>query len=242
VRDAGVGPSDAVLEVGTGTGILTDHLADRAGRVVTCDLDADLLGITRGLRDWPESVTFVQGDVLAGKHALNPVVLGPWLEAGDRGYDLRVVANLPYAVATPLLANLLWSGIPFRDATVLVQKEAAERFTARPSTREYGPMAIAVALLAEARVLRPVGRHVFWPEPKVESAVLSLRLLSPVRAREWSEAGLPALLREVFLHRRKVLRGRIAAEALGRAGVDPALRPEQVDPALWPLLLTVPPS
>jgi 16S rRNA (adenine1518-N6/adenine1519-N6)-dimethyltransferase len=180
--------------------------------------------------------------VLAGKHALNREVLAPWLAAAEEGFTLRVVANLPYAVATPLLANLLWSGIAFRDATVLVQKEAADRFTARTATREYGPMAIAVALLAEARILRPVGRHVFWPEPKVESAVLSLKLLAPGRAREWRAAGLPALLQEVFLHRRKVLRGRVAPESLARAGIDPALRPEQVEPAKWPLLLTVPPS
>jgi 16S rRNA (adenine1518-N6/adenine1519-N6)-dimethyltransferase len=242
VRDAGVGPMDCVLEIGTGTGILTDALAGRAGRVVTCDVDRRLQEIARGLREWPPAVVFLLEDILAGKHALNPVVLDRWRAEAAEGLRLRVVSNLPYAVATPVLANLLWDGIPFSDAVVLVQREAAERFVARPGTGEYGPMAIAVALLAEAAILRHVPPQVFWPAPKVESALLRLAPRAPGRAVELRDAGLPSLLQDAFQQRRKTLRKRLGEARLVAAGIAPTARPEEVPPEAWVRLLTVPPA
>jgi 16S rRNA (adenine1518-N6/adenine1519-N6)-dimethyltransferase len=243
VRDADVGPADCVLEIGTGTGILTDALAARAGRVVSCDLDARLQGIARGLREWPPGVTFLLADILAGKHKLNPEVIGRWRAEGGGGGGaprLRVVSNLPYSVATPVLANLLWDGIPFHDAVVLVQREAAERFIARTGTSDYGPIAVAVALLAEAAILRHVPPQVFWPAPKVESALLRLAPRAPARAVALRDAGLPALLQDAFQQRRKTLRKRFGEARLLAAGIDPMARPEEVPPEAWPRLLTVP--
>jgi 16S rRNA (adenine1518-N6/adenine1519-N6)-dimethyltransferase len=245
VRDAAVERRHAVLEIGTGTGILTDALADRAGAVVTCDIDGRLQAVTRELRPWPDSVTFVEGDVLRGKHALSPVVTDAWRAAAKQEHaadlDLKVVSNLPYSVATPVLANLLWSDLPVEDVTVLVQKEAAERFTADVGTPEYGPMAVAVGLLAEARILRDVPPQVFWPQPKVESALLRIVPGDPARATRLLKAGLPDLLQRAFLHRRKMLRRIVAAEALEGAGIPNDARPEDVAPAQWVDLLTVPP-
>jgi 16S rRNA (adenine1518-N6/adenine1519-N6)-dimethyltransferase len=253
VRDADVGPGDCVLEIGTGTGILTDALAGRAGRVVTCDLDRRLQEIARGLREWPPTVTFLLADILEGKHKLNPAVIRRWesegalasaeATAGKPGaLRLRVVSNLPYSVATPVLANLLWDGIPFHDAVVLVQREAAERFVAKPGTGDYGPMAIAVALLAEAAILRHVPPQVFWPAPKVESALLRLAPRAPSRALTLRDAGLPSLLQDAFQQRRKTLRKRFGEARLAAAGIDPTARPEEVPPEAWPRLLTVPPA
>jgi len=242
VRDAAVGAGDCVLEIGTGTGILTDALADRAGRVVTCDLDARLQGITQGLRSWPPTVVFLAADILAGKHRLNPDVIGRWRAEAGQDLRLRIISNLPYSVATPVLANLLWDGVPFHDAVVLVQREAAERFVARPGTPEYGPMAIAVSLFAEAGILRHVPPQVFWPVPKVESALLRISPRDPERARELREQGLEALLQEAFQQRRKTLRKRIGPERLARAGLAETVRPEEVPPEAWVRLLTVPPS
>jgi 16S rRNA (adenine1518-N6/adenine1519-N6)-dimethyltransferase len=249
VRDADVGPGDCVLEIGTGTGILTDALAARAGRVVTCDLDARLQGIAKGLRAWPGTVTFLLADILAGKHALNPLVLDRWrAEAevapgpGGAGLRLRVVSNLPYSVATPVLANLLWDGVPMSDATVLVQREAAERFVARPGTGDYGPMAVAVALLAEAEILRHVPPQVFWPAPKVESALLRVAPRAPARAVALRDAGLLSMLNDAFRHRRKTLRKRFGEARLAAAGIDGSARPEEVPPEAWLRLLTVPPA
>jgi 16S rRNA (adenine1518-N6/adenine1519-N6)-dimethyltransferase len=243
VRDADVRPSDCVLEIGTGTGILTDALAARAGRVVTCDLDARLQEIAKGLREWPESVVFVTGDILAGKHALNSAVISRWQSEGASGaLRLRVVSNLPYAVATPVLANLLWDGIPMHDAVVLVQREAAERFVAKPGTAAYGPMAIAVALLAHAEIVRRVPPQVFWPPPKVESALLRVAPRAPAEARRLRDAGLPSLLQDAFQQRRKTLRKRFGEARLLGTGIDPSARPEDVPPEAWARLLTVPPS
>ncbi len=243
VRDADVGQNDCVLEIGTGTGILTDALAARAGRVVTCDLDARLQGIARGLREWPETVVFLLEDILAGKHALNQAVIRRWREEGAAGaLRLRIVSNLPYAVATPVLANLLWDGIEFLDAVVLVQREAAERFVAGPGTAEYGPMAIAVALLARAEIVRRVPPQVFWPPPKVESAVLRVAPTAPARAIGLRDAGLPSLLMDAFQQRRKTLRKRLGEARLRAAGIEPRVRPEDVPPEAWTRLLTVPPA
>jgi 16S rRNA (adenine1518-N6/adenine1519-N6)-dimethyltransferase len=235
VRSAEVGPEDCVLEVGTGSAILTDRLADRAGCVVTCEIDARLAEFARGLRSWPDRVVFLRADVLETKHRLNREVMERWREEGRRrGLEsLRVVSNLPYAVATPFLADLLWEGWPARDAVVLVQREAAERFCARPGSGAYGPMAVAVALLAEAEILRRVPPQVFWPAPRVESALLRLRLLDPPRARRLREAGLADLLRRGFGHRRKTLKKVFPEERLRRAGLDPGARAETVPPEAW---------
>jgi len=230
-----------VLEVGTGTGILTDVLAARAGRVFTCDVDVKLQQITQGLRAWPDTVTFLAGDILASKHKLNPEIIVPWLESARRGLRARVIANLPYSIATPFLANVLWDALPVVDITVLVQKEAAERFTAAVGSRDYGPMAVAVALFARAQILRLVPPQVFWPEPKVHSALLRLVPSDPHRARELREQGLMEFLHDTFLHRRKMLRYRIDPEQLALAGIDPEARPEELDAEAWVRLLTVPP-
>jgi 16S rRNA (adenine1518-N6/adenine1519-N6)-dimethyltransferase len=236
LRDSGVGPDDAVLEIGTGSGILTDGLANRAAAVVTCDLDVKLQNITRGLRTWPEGVVFLAEDALEGKHALNPRMLAAWKAAGT---NRKLIANLPYSVATPILANLLWSGFDFVSATVLVQKEAADRFVAPVGTAEYGPMTVALKLLAEARIIRTVPPQVFWPQPKVESALLQIEPRSADRALELVDAGLPVLLHKAFLHRRKMLRRLVSEERLAAAGIPLDARPEQVEPEAWPRLLTV---
>lgn len=241
MRTADVGPGDCLLEVGTGTGILTDVLADRAGRVVTCDIDARLQEITRTLRPWPPSVVFLHADILAGKHALNPTVIDRWRAEAGSNLRGRLVANLPYSVATPLLATLLWQGVEMHDAVVLIQKEVGERFVAAPGTAAYGPVSIAVQLLAEASVLRHVGPQVFWPAPKVSSVLLRLVPRAPARARELSAAGLPALLQQGFRWRRKTLRRAFPAARLEAAGIDPGARPQDVGPDRWVSLLTVPP-
>ncbi|MEM8884171.1 MAG: 16S rRNA (adenine(1518)-N(6)/adenine(1519)-N(6))-dimethyltransferase RsmA [Planctomycetota bacterium] len=231
-RDAGVGPEHAVLEVGTGTGILTDALADRAGAVVSCDVDTRLQSMARGLRAWPDTVRFLEADVLRNKRTLEPAVVDAWQKAPGTPI---VVSNLPYNIATPFLASLLWSGLPCASMTVLVQKEAAERFTAPVGTADYGPMAIAVALLGEARIVRDVPPQVFWPQPKVDSAVLRIETHDRARAADWAE--LPALLQRCFLHRRKMLRKSVDAARLEQAGLAADVRPEQVPPAVWPTLL-----
>ncbi len=239
VRSAGVRRDDCVLEVGTGSGILTDKLIGPAGCVVSLEIDRELLELTRQARDWPTHAILLEADVLRRKHQLEPAALERWRAERDaRGLgSLLVVSNLPYSVATPFLANLLWEGIEARDVVVLVQREAAERFVAVPDTAAYGPMSVAVALLAEARILRRVPPDVFWPAPKVEAAVLRLTPRDPALARELRAAGLQDLLRTGFAHRRKTLRKAFSPESLERAGLDPGVRPAAVEPEGWVRLL-----
>ncbi len=239
VKDAGVGPGDSVLEVGTGTGILTDVLADRVGsadrigRLVTCDIDARLQAIARAQRTWPDHVTFLPEDVLAGKQALNPAVLAAWKGEPNRR---RVIANLPYSIATPFLANILAE--EFQDAWILVQREVADRFVARPQTPQYGIISVLVSLSGVARIVRPVGPQVFWPQPRVQSAVVHLQRSGPLP----DHPGLVQLLRRGFTWRRKTLRHAFAPARLEAAGIDPGARPQEVAPDEWARLLTVPPS
>jgi len=233
VRDARVGPGDCVLEVGTGTGILTDALADRAGAVLSVDIDAEVQEVARGLRAWPPSVHFLAADVLAGKHALDPTVLEAWRDLAGGTLVPRIVSNLPYAVATPFVANLLCQGLPCADATLLVQREAADRFFARPGTEAYGAVSVLVGLLARGMVLRAVPPQVFWPVPKVESALVRIEPLADGRAALLREAGLPALLRDGFSQRRKTLRKRFEPGRLVAAGIDPGARPGEVAPEAW---------
>lgn len=235
VRSAEPRPADCVLEVGTGTGVLTWRLAGEAGCVVTCDIDARLQAVTRDAAAWPDHVRFLADDILAGKHRLNPGVVGVWKEERERrGLEhLLVVSNLPYAVATPFLVNLLWEAVPARDVVVLVQKEVAERFTAPVGTAEYGQVSVVAALLARPEILRTVGPQVFWPRPRVRSAVLRLTPRDPDRARALRASGLPGLLHDAFLHRRKTLRKRFGRERLEAAGIPPGARPQEVDPEGW---------
>ncbi len=159
-------------------------------------------------------------------------------ERGRRGLkDLLVVSNLPYSVATPFLMNLLWDAVGCRDIVVLVQKEVAERFTAAVGTAEYGAVSIVAALLARPRILRSVGPQVFWPRPKVQSALLRLTPEDPDRARALRERGLPELLHDAFLHRRKTLRKRLGAKRLEGAGLPIGVRPQEVEPEGWVRLL-----
>jgi len=221
-----------VLEVGTGTGILTDALADRAGAVVTCDIDPRMQAIARELRDWPPHVVFLAVDVLKNKHALAPRVLEAW-----RGPSpvRRIIANLPYSIATPFLANVLAEN--FRDAWILVQREVAERIVAAPRTPPYGPVSVLVALAGRARIVRPVGPQVFWPRPGVRSAVVHLERRAPLA----HHAPLVELLRRGFAWRRKTLRHAFSPARLEAAGIDPGARPQDVAPEGWAALLTVPP-
>ncbi|MCZ6787946.1 MAG: 16S rRNA (adenine(1518)-N(6)/adenine(1519)-N(6))-dimethyltransferase RsmA [Planctomycetota bacterium] len=231
--------TDCILEVGTGTGVLTWRLAEKAGCVVSCDIDGRLQAVAQGAADWPEHVVFLQDDILAGKHRLSPGVMDVWQgERGRRGLkDLLVVSNLPYSVATPFLMNLLWDAVGCRDIVVLVQKEVAERFTAAVGTAEYGAVSIVAALLARPRILRSVGPQVFWPRPKVQSALLRLTPEDPDRARALRERGLPELLHDAFLHRRKTLRKRLGAKRLEGAGLPIGVRPQEVEPEGWVRLL-----
>lgn len=238
-RDGEVEPGDPVLEVGVGCGFLSAHLLAAGARLVGVEIDERLQAVAREVLEPllaahpAASFTLVEGDALAGKHALAPAVLaalpgsGPW----------RVVSNLPYGAGSPVLACLARLANPPRTMTVLVQREVAERLVARAGTKAWGPLGARIGLAYAGEIVRAAPANLFWPRPRVESAVVRLRLRED-RPEPELAAALDVWIGSMLQQRRKVLRRSLERAAGGReaaigwlaeAGVDEGLRSEALD-------------
>jgi len=218
VEAAGIMPADVVLEVGTGTGALTERLAVRATRVVTCEIDPRLAQLAHDRLVARDNVTIVAGDVLAGKHRFAPAVLEAVAVALADSPEGRflLVANLPYCVATPVIANLLALPRPFDAAVVTIQREMAERLTAVAGTPSYNALSVWAGSQCRGGILRILPPSVFWPRPQVESAIVRLDL-EPARRRVIADPlRFQAFVRDVFCLRRKLLRGVLLRMAGGK--------------------------
>ncbi|MCA9322850.1 MAG: ribosomal RNA small subunit methyltransferase A [Planctomycetes bacterium] len=193
---------DIVLEVGTGLGTLTRRLAEVPELVVSVEIDSGLYALARDLLGNQEKVRLIHGDVLESKSSLNPEVCEK-LDVGlvaPEAQRFKVVANLTYIITSPFLSALILRyGMPAR-CVFLVQRELAENLTAKPGNRSYSPLTILLDLLATVTIDRYVSRDVFWPKPKVESAVVCLesKNVDPVPAMR----AYP-LVRFLFSERRK---------------------------------------
>lgn len=220
-------PSDTFLEIGPGRGALTRPLALRVGRLVAVEIDRDLAALLP--TTLPAHVRVVQGDFL--KVDIEALLAG-------EPAPVRVVGNLPYNVSSHILFALLRAanhGRTLIDATLMLQKEVADRLVARPGHRDYGVLAIQVALTARVERVLTLPPGAFRPPPKVTSAVVRLRFGPPV-ADVGDQATFERLVRGVFLQRRKTLLNalkpvasaldRSAPELIERAGLDPSCRPE----------------
>lgn len=251
-RDGEVLPTDVVLEVGTGFGILTKYLCADAAHVVSVEKDRKLQVLATELLSEFKNLTIHEGDVLKTKNALAPDLLEVLRERLGPTGRLRVVANLPYNIATSLVLLLLAADLPLDSIVVMVQLEAAERFGARRADPGFG----AVSLLCEAlceriELVRTVPRDVFMPRPKVTSAVVRL---VPRPERHLGYAQLAQVIRGLFNYRRKnVLKAaKLAAkadpsldwlpEALRAIVPDPAARPEDLVLSDFQLLVPRPPE
>jgi 16S rRNA (adenine1518-N6/adenine1519-N6)-dimethyltransferase len=226
VRDAGVAAHDRVIEVGTGPGLLTHALAATGAEVVTFDIDPAIQALARRLADWPERVRFEVGDVLAGKHALAPAFAAALASPAPPGGRRLLVSNLPYGAGTPILLGVLALPEPPDEITVMVQLEVAEKLLAGPEDPEYGAPSIVVGLKASGRILRRYGPQVFWPQPKVRSALLRLVPTRPARLAPHEHAPFGAFVTALFSLRRKVLSTSLAHASLGdgvRCAASPAI-------------------
>jgi len=233
------GAGDIILEVGCGSGLLTRHLAANGARVIAVEIDARLLNMAREEMSGVETASFIQADILAGKHCINPAVIAEVraaLSAAGEGGKLKTISNLPYAVGTPFVANLFASDLPWERGVFLLQDEVAERLTAHPGERMYGPLAIYASLAGKARIARRVPPTVFWPRPAVISAVVTVffRPRQERMALPWPK--IRRILSAVFSRRRKTLRNALSsifpspAAALTTMGIDCDLRPADVAP------------
>jgi len=220
-------PTDTFIEIGPGQGALTLALAPHVARVVAVEIDRDLAAALP--RRVPPNVEIVLGDFL--RTDFDQLLR-------DLELPVRVVGNLPYNVASPILFRLLHAaqhGRRFRDATLMLQKEVADRLCAAPGMAGYGAMAIQVGLLADVDRLLTLPPGAFRPPPKVTSAVVQLRFREP-RAEVGDHQVFEDLVRSLFLQRRKTLanalrpladaRHKIASQVLDLAGLDPIRRPE----------------
>jgi 16S rRNA (adenine1518-N6/adenine1519-N6)-dimethyltransferase len=223
VRAAELTREDLVLEVGSGTGSLTARLADEAGAVVSVEVDPAFQLLSGEILAGRENLTLVAGDVLRHKNEIAPDVLAA-VDAARAKHGttrLKLVANLPYVVATPVIANLLLQGErPLERMVVMVQWEIAERMTAGPGSPVYSSLAVLAQSLADVSVVRRLAPTVFWPRPKVDSAIVLLRPNAEKRARVPDPLRWRAFLRDLYTHRRKNLRGALAGWPQGRRPKD----------------------
>lgn len=209
VRSAELTRADLVLEVGTGTGGLTARLAELAGSVLSVELDPSFHALARELLGDIDHVRLLHADVLRNKNHLNPPVLAALEEmrATYKPQQIKLVANLPYAVATPVISNLLLLDLPLERVVGLVQWEIAERLAARPGTKDYGALSVLVQAITDVEVLRRLPPAAFWPRPQVASAIIRVRPHAAKRARVPDLQGFRNFLRDLYAHRRKNLRG-----------------------------------
>jgi 16S rRNA (adenine1518-N6/adenine1519-N6)-dimethyltransferase len=209
VRSAELTRADLVLEIGTGTGSMTAKLADQAGSVLTVEIDPAFHEMAKDFVSDHDNVLAINADALKNKNTLNPKVLTHLAEmkAKYRPQRIKLVSNLPYAVATPVISNLLIAGTELERMVVTVQWEIAEKLIAVPSTRDYGALAILVQSLADVEVLRKLTPTVFWPRPQVESGIVRILPNAEKRGMIADVQRFRYFLRDLYSHRRKNLRG-----------------------------------
>ena len=235
VERAGLEPHDVVLEVGTGTGALTALMAPRVAAVVTVEIDSRLFQLAGEELYATPNVVMVNVDALRNKSHLQPEVIAAVQKqlAGGADRRLKLVSNLPFNIATPVIANLLNSSIVPRSMTVTVQKEVADRISARPGSKDYGSLSVWIQSQCQVEMVRTLPPTVFWPKPRVTSAIIHVELDDGRRQAIGDLAFFHDLVRSLFLHRRKFLRGVLASALKGRLdkpGVDTLLAQTELAP------------
>jgi 16S rRNA (adenine1518-N6/adenine1519-N6)-dimethyltransferase len=208
VESADLQPDDVVLEVGTGTGSLTAEMAERAAAVITVEVDPQLHQLASEELIEFDNVTMLRQDALRNKNNLDDAVLASVRERLEEapGRRFKLVANLPYSVATPVISNLLMTDIPPVAMTVTIQKELADRIVARPGTKDYGALSVWVQSHCRAEVVRTMPPAAFWPRPLVTSAIVHIDLDVEKRGRIVDLGFFHDFTRSMFFHRRKFLR------------------------------------
>lgn len=245
VFSADLNREDLVIEIGPGLGIMTRHLAAAAGRVAAAEIDARLIPPLNLLKEEYQNLEIIQGDIL--KLDITEQLIRPFLKPPLRA--VKVVANLPYYITTPIIMRFLESGFPqLRSMTFLVQKEVGERMTAGPGGKEYGALSVSVGYFAEGRICFQVPPHCFIPQPNVDSCVIRLDIRQTPPFPLMDQAYFFKVVRASFCQRRKMLINSLAnaaylhvtrelvAEVLRKMGKDEKIRGEALTPAEFGLL------
>jgi 16S rRNA (adenine1518-N6/adenine1519-N6)-dimethyltransferase len=258
VDSAQVGPDDVVLEIGPGTGSLTEALAERAGQVVAVELDQTLAQIATSRTSGAANVQVLNTDALSSKGSIAPAVMQAVAAARARlleiepmpageaaGPRVRLVSNLPYDVASPVMINLVKGPLSVEAMCVTVQKEVAQRMMASPGSRDYGTLSIFLQATGEVEMLRTLPPSAFWPPPQVDSAVVRYTRDEHKCTQIPNMEVFGAVIGLFIGHRRKMLRAcaKQAPPELGgpdiwpkifeRSSIDPTKRPEGLLPGQY---------
>jgi 16S rRNA (adenine1518-N6/adenine1519-N6)-dimethyltransferase len=223
LRTAELTRDDLVLEVGSGTGSLTVRLLEQAGAVVSVEVDPAFAIMTdEAVREGRDRVALIHADALKNKNELNPQVIRAITDLKQRtgAGRFKVVANLPYSVAVPVITNVLLSDLNAERLTVTVQWEIAERLTAIVGTKPYAALTVLMQSIADVTVVRRLPPAVFWPRPQVDSAIVLIRPNAAKRAHVGDVMRFRHFLRDLYVHRRKNLRGALASLPGKRFGKD----------------------
>lgn len=231
IRAAGVTKEDMVLEIGPGIGTMTQYLAENARQVVAVEIDNNLIPILgETLKDY-DNVTVINEDILK-------VDICGLAETYNNGRPIKVVANLPYYITTPIIMGLFESDVPIDNITVMVQKEVADRMQVGPGTKDYGALSLAVQYYAEPYIVANVPPNCFIPRPNVGSAVIRLTRHQNTPVQTENPKLMFALIRASFNQRRKTLQNglnnspeisfskEVIAEAIESLGVPATIRGE----------------
>lgn len=219
IESAQITKEDCVLEIGPGIGTMTQRLAEEAGAVVAVEIDKNLLPVLEDTLSAYENVTVINADIL--KLDLNRIV-----KEHNGGRPVKVVANLPYYITTPIIMALFEKKVPLHSVTIMVQKEVADRMRVGPGTKDYGALSLAVQYYAKPEIVTKVPAGCFMPKPNVDSAVIRLTRYEKPPVEVEDETWLFAVIRASFNQRRKTL-----ANGLANAGY-PGIGRRQVEEVL----------
>ncbi|MDD6431668.1 MAG: 16S rRNA (adenine(1518)-N(6)/adenine(1519)-N(6))-dimethyltransferase RsmA [Lactobacillaceae bacterium] len=237
VTAANITKNDNVIEIGPGIGALTEQLAQAAGEVLALEIDADLIPVLDEVLAPYDNVTVLNQDVL---EANLPALIQE--QFTDPTKPVKVVANLPYYITSPILMNLLASPVDWAAICVMMQKEVAQRLTAAPGTKQYGALTLAIEYQMDAKIAFDVSRRVFVPSPNVDSAIVVLTpRKQPLAVQPFDKQKLFGFIRGCFAHRRKSLWNNLQgvigkqpatkdkmAAVLDELGISPQIRPERL--------------
>ena len=221
---------DVVLEVGAGTGGLTTALASRAAAVISVEIDRRVFALAGQVVSHLKNVTLLNCDALKNKNHFSQTVLdvvGTELAVSPHR-RLKLVSNLPYCIATPVVSNLVASEIPWESMIVTIQWELAERIRSKPSSEHYGALSVWLQSQCQVKVLKKLRPTVFWPRPKVDSAILQILPLPGSREKIGDRAFFHDFVRRLFQQRRKFLRSVLVGmyrQELSKTEIDEVLAP-----------------
>ena len=231
IAGAGVTKNDMVLEIGPGIGTMTQYLAEAAGKVVAVEIDRNLLPILQETLSDYDNVKVIHADVLS-------LDLEKLVQEENGGRPIKVVANLPYYITTPIIMALFEQHVPLANVTVMVQKEVAARMKSGPGSKDYGALSLAVQYYAEPYIVANVPCNCFMPRPNVDSAVIRLTRYEEPPVQVKDEKMLFKIIRASFNQRRKTLQNGLnnsselnftkdqIAAAIAAAGFSPSVRGE----------------